>query len=198
MLPEMRTLKVNRAGMVQCSVIMADGVSRSLAWNAPFLYEHLGRRVDLHFDPLGEWPLEGIVVAHGTRRVLGTAVCQNPFGQSRDADRERVAAIRRTMLTDLRVILGGNAGARRTTGRGIGGTIDIFHRSEADHLADREKNHSADRADRAGCIGAAVPEPRQSTVAVEPPSRRGGDLAADTARTLSRLAAKARDTAPNF
>lgn len=165
MMPERRPLKVNRLGMLACKVIMEDGVKRSLVWNAPFLYEWLGRTVELYFDPLGQWPLEGIVIQPGTRKVLGTAICQNPYGESRDADRERVAAIRRTMLSDLRIILGGHAGARRTIGRGLGGTIEIntLHRSEADHLADREKNHRARDA-------AAVPDPRHPTVAVEPSS----------------------------
>lgn len=164
MMPERRILTVNRAGQVQCAVIMADGVSRSLVWNAPWLYEHLGRKVELYFDPLAEWPLEAVCVAPGTRRIIGTAVCQNPFGTSRNADKERVASIRRTMMSDLRIILGGNAGARRIVGRGIGGTIEInnFHRSESDQLADREKNQGTHDAP-------AVLEPRHTTVAVEAP-----------------------------
>jgi hypothetical protein len=182
MMPERRALTVNRAGQVQCSVIMADGVSRSLVWNAPWLYEHLGRKVELYFDPLAEWPLEAVCVAPGTRRIIGTAVCQNPFGESRNADRERVAAIRRTMMSDLRIILGGNAGARRIVGRGIGGTIEInnFHRSESDQLADREKNQGTHDAP-------AVLEPRYTTVAVEAPfdiaaAREGSVLIGRTKR----------------
>lgn len=202
MMPERRSLKVSRAGMLQCSVIMADGISRALVWNAPFLYEHMGRTLDLFFDPLGEWPLTGTVVEPKTRRVLGEAVCQNPFGVSRDADRERVAAIRRTMMSDLRVILGGNAGTGRTTARGIGGTIEILHWSEPDHLADREKNHGTRDA-------AAVPEPRHSTVAVEPFSQRSAGIplasrqapaAAPPERlhSVSRAAERARNLTPNW
>lgn len=181
MAPERRKLKVSRLGMLQCKVIMEDGVSRSLAWNAPFLYEWLGKSVELYFDPLATWPLEGTVVAAGTRRVLGTAICQNPYGESRDADRERVAAIRRTMLSDLRIILGGNAGARRTTARGIHGTIEIntLHRSESDQLADREKNQRGHAP--------AVLDPRSTTVAVEPTfdiaaARMGSELIGRTER----------------
>lgn len=178
--PEKRTVKVSRAGMVQCKVIMADGVSRSLVWNAPELYELMGMSVDLYFDPLGEWPLQAVMVKPGSRKILGLATCQNPFGESRDADRERVAAIRRTMMSDLNIILGGNAGLRRTEGRGMGGTItitrggtplalpapgrgshseDTLRRSEADHLADREKNQRGHTP--------AIPDPRHTTVAAE-------------------------------
>jgi hypothetical protein len=140
MAPERRTLKVSRAGMLKCQGILGDGVSRSLVFNAGVLYEWLGRSVELYFDPLSEWPIEGTLVVPGTRKVIGTAVCQNPYGASRDEDRERVAAIRRTMLSDLRVILGGNAGARLTEARGIGGTISI----QRDGMADEISRHGGD------------------------------------------------------
>jgi hypothetical protein len=226
MMPERRELTVSRLGMIQCTVIMEDGVSRRLAWNAPWLYEWMGRKVELYFDPLGQWPLEGVCVAPGTRRIIGTAVCQNPYGESRDADRERVAAIRRTMLSDLRIILGGNAGARRTQARGIGGTIEIntLHRSESDQPASREKNHGQREA-------AAVPELPYSRAAVEPspepvaavydrrtnPSSATGRLAtpthdrasggergvqpapaAEPLRSIRLKAAKAREMTPNW
>ena len=214
--PEKRTVKVSRAGMVQCKVIMADGVSRSLVWNAPELYELMGMSVDLYFDPLGEWPLQAVMVKPNSRKVLGVATCQNPFGESRDADRERVAAIRRTMMSDLNIILGGNAGSRRTEARGMGGTITItsggrrheeeggcnpplhntLRRSEADHLADSEPAAPHDRSDR---------DPRQTTVAAENLFERGmadeirrHDPALDRQRSLSRRAAAAREKQPNF
>jgi hypothetical protein len=182
MMPERRKLTVTRLGMIQCRVIMADGVSRTLAWNAPFLYEWMQRSVELYFDPLGQWPLDGVVVQRGTRKVIGIATCQNPFGESRDADRERVAAIRRTMLSDLRIILGGNAGARRTQARGVHGTIEIntFHRSGTDQPADREKNQGNQDAPE-------VLDPRHTTVAVESTfgiaaSREGSVLMSRTTR----------------
>lgn len=214
MMPERRTLKVSRAGMLSCKAIAADGVSRSHVFNAPFLYKHMGRRVDLYFDPLGEWPIEGIITEHKSRRVLGTAVCQNPFGASRDADRERVAAVRRTMLTDLRVILGGNAGARRTTGRGIGGVMEIFsgatedrhddsHRSEGDRLAGSGEDEGRPLVDH---------EPRRNGGGVPVAGERGslfvspsaGDRSATPAddsprlRSISRKAKEAREQMPNW
>ena len=177
--PEKRSVKVSRAGMVRCAVIMADGVSRSLVWNAPFLYGRIGKSVELYFDPLGEWPLEAICVEPGRRKILGTATCQNPFGASRDADRERVAAIRRTMMSDLTIIMGGGAGTRRTTARGLGGTIEIVRPNNLDRL---------------GCTGPAVPDPRQAPVAVETP------LTSDLTglRSLERKAAQARDLDLNW
>lgn len=228
MMPERRKIKVTRLGMIQCRVIMADGVTRSLVWNAPELYEWLDRHVELYFDPLGQWPLEGIVVAPGTRRVIATAICQNPYGESRDADRERVASIRRTMLSDLSIILGGNAGQRTTTGRGIGGTIAItqnFSRSGTDQPAEREKNqrgHTPEVLDPPfPRVAAESPfdtdAAREGTVlisrtmrgGVDPLSgagRRetsqisGGESAspAPGLRSLSRKAAQAREQVPNW
>jgi hypothetical protein len=129
------------------------------------------------------------------------------------------------MLSDLRVILGGNAGARRTEARGIGGTISIqrdgmadeirrhgetdFHRSAPDQGADREKNHRAHDA-------AVVPDPRHTTVAVESTfstgvSREGMALGSQAKRggaestfdngrmkSLSRKAEAARNKMPNW
>lgn len=217
MMPERRSLKVSRAGMLSCKAIAADGVSRSHVFNAPFLYEHMGRRVDLYFDPLGEWPIEGIITEHKSRRVLGTAVCQNPFGASRDADRERVAAVRRTMLTDLRVILGGNAGARRTTGRGIGGTIEISSDGMADEIRSHEESHRSegDRLAGSGEGGDATVrdhEPRRNGGGVPVAGERGslfispcaGDRSAAPAddaprlRSLSRKAKEAREQTQNW
>jgi hypothetical protein len=137
--------------------------------------------VDLYFDPNAEWPLQGTITRAGTRRVIGAAVCQNPFGESRDADRERVAAIRRTMLSDLAIILGGQAGARRLTGRSPHGAIEIntFHRSGTDQ--------PADSAPQARDGGAPERDPRQPTVAVEAPfdpaaARDGSVLVSRTTR----------------
>lgn len=199
-LPERRTLKVSRLGMLSCTGVLADGVSRKLVWNGEFLYEQLGRRLDLYFDPMGDYPVRGVVADPRTNRKLGEVVCQNPYGESRDADRERVAAIRRTMLSDLRTIQGG--GTRTVEGRSPGGVMRVekegFDRSGPDQAAGREKNHGEHDA-------AAVPEPRQTTVAVDQFARGGeqaaeqaGEAAAGRSRSLGRRAAKAREQMPNF
>jgi hypothetical protein len=198
---------------------MEDGVSRKLVWNAPELYEWLGRSVELYFDPLAQWPLEGVVVQPGTRRVIGSAICQNPYGESRDADRERVAAIRRTMLSDLRIILGGNAGARRTTARGIGGTIEIntLHRSGSDQPASSEPRGTHDLAPRELPHSRAAVEPTTRTSNIEHPTpnferksfaelsstldvRRSaaGGPSAEPLRSVRRKAAESRDLMPNW
>ena len=154
------------------------------------------------------------MVKPASRKILGLATCQNPFGESRDADRERVAAIRRTMMSDLNIILGGNAGARTTAARGMGGVIEIrtntLRRSEADHHAESET---------AGRHDPAARDPRHTTVAAEtifdtsvsregtPGERRttrgrvdsiSPDPALDRQRSLSRRAAAAREKTPNF
>jgi hypothetical protein len=216
MSPERRRLKVSRKAMLSCQAVGPHGVSMPLAFGAPWLWEHAGRQVDLYFDPLGEWPITGHVACPRTRRLLGSVTCQAAFGMSRDRDAEMAAAIRKTMMAELRCIVGSKRVVREV--RGIDGAgkreaarEETFHRSEFDRLAIREKNHGERDA-------AAVLEPRHSTVAVDPLISAAGRLAVEgrdsggsrgippepggrdaaVSRSLSRRAAEARARTPNF
>jgi hypothetical protein len=209
MSPERRRLKVSRKAMLSCQAVGPHGVSMPLAFGAPWLWEHAGRQVDLYFDPLGEWPITGHVACPRTRRLLGSVTCQAAFGMSRDRDAEMATAIRKTMMAELRCIVGSKRIVREV--RGIDGQARAdFHRSETDPLAGREKNHGERDA-------AAVLEPRHPTVAVDDFPAAGrlaieqrvsgggrgispapGDRDAGVSRSLSRRAAEARERMPNF
>lgn len=215
MSPERRRLTVTRKGMLTCQAVGPLGVSMPMAFFAPWLWEHTGRVVDLFFDPLGEWPITGHVADPRTRRLLGTVQCQASFGMSRDADAEMAAAIRKTMMSELRCIVGSRKAV--TEVRGIDGSARIERdtisiRSGGDHAAVREKNHGTRDAE-------AVPDPRHTTVAdgpIPPAAGRSGtsthvrdsggdrgvpapgDRADTRLRSLSRKAAEARDLTPNW
>lgn len=166
MSPERRRLKVTRGAMLKCQACGPLGVPMPLVFQAPWLWEHAGRSVDVYFDPLGQWPVTATVACPRTRRALGTVVCQNTFGQSRDADAEMAKAVRQTMMSELRCITG--SGKRILEARGIGGTagreetpaaaITISTRSGIDSPADREKRGA----------------PHDGAVLDPQPSNRGG------------------------
>lgn len=200
MSPERRSLTVNRKAMLACQAVGPLGVSMPMIFSAPWLWEHSGRKVDLYFDPLADWPILGYVADPKTRRLLGTVQCQASFGMSRDADVEMATAIRKTMMSELRCIVGTRARiveARTTAGIQ---RIELSRRSEPEHLADREKNH--------GTRGAAeVLDPRHTTVAAGTPfgiavdrkisvgesrTTRGG---ADPSSAAGRLATPSHDRA---
>ena len=135
-------------------------------------------------------------------------------GESRDADRERIAAIRATMMTDLRLIVGKNAGHRRTEARGISGSMTIISgRSEQEQFTGNGERDGRAEADH---------EPRFTTVAGRElfPESQGKEAGAEgrgysfppalptgltyperDAVAMSRLAqraAAAREREPNF
>lgn len=118
-LPERRRLTVSRLGMLVCQGLGPLGVSMQLAFSAPWLWAHNGQQVDVYFDPLGQWPLEAVIVDPKTRKPLGTATCADAYGQSVDRDAAMAKAIRKSMMTELRLIVGTKR--RITTTRGIDG-----------------------------------------------------------------------------
>lgn len=212
MSPERRSLKVSRNGMLTCQAVGPHGVTMPLAFQAPWLWEHMGRKVDLFFDPLGSWPIEATVACPRTHKALGTVQCQNTFGQNRDVDAAMATAIRKTMMSELRCIVGSRKSI--TEVRGIegtlrmerGGIVEISGRSGDRILTGSEKElPTHDRQ---------CPEPRHPTVAartteagdegqgscrvVPSTSRPCLDVAAEPLRSLSRRAAKASDLALNW
>jgi hypothetical protein len=219
MSPERRRLKITRNAMISCQAVGPLGVSMPLVFSAPWLWEHAGRQVDLYFDPLGEWPITATVACPKTRKMLGTVTCQNTFGQNRDADAAMATAIRKTMMSELRCIVGSRKAV--TEVRGISGTtrierasdghrppLQISHRSEADHLTDREKNQRFETpavldpqtSNRGG--GSLLPDAGRLATPTHDRASGGerGVLPApgDRSLALSRRAAKAREQAPNW
>ncbi|MEO5915606.1 MAG: hypothetical protein ABIS50_15335 [Luteolibacter sp.] len=208
MSPERRRLTVSRGGSVACQAVGPLGVSMPLHFSAPWLWEHLGRQVDLYFDPLGEWPIDATVACPKTRKMLGTVRCQATFGQSRDADVEMATAIRKTMMSELRCIVGTKK--RIVEGRGVGGSMRIeinSQRSGIDQAAgsgergvapapDHEPRTSNSGAEIFSAAGRLAVDRASGGVPVPPAS--GGRTSAEGLRSLSRKAAAARNQVPNW
>lgn len=137
MLPERRRLTISRLGMLVCQGLGPLGVPMQLAFSAPWMWEHNGKKVDLYFDPLGEWPINGVVVDPARRKPLGTALCADAYGQNLGRDAGMAKAIRKAMMSELRLLAGtrrretetrGPAGLQVTGQRGDG-LIDFPTRS---------------------------------------------------------------------
>jgi hypothetical protein len=223
--PVMERRKVRR-GMVHVKTTGPMGLKMDYAFTGPCLFEWEGREVEIYFDPLADWPLQGVVTRPGKAVALGTVDCANPYHEG-GIGHEACKNLREVVRREYRVLWSGgkplDAARGETELRGPAGTI--FHRSGADHAAGREKNHGARDA-------AAVPEPRHPTVAVDPlqsstfdvrrstfdaPSSAAGRLAtphhdsdpgrdrgvlpapaAEPLRSIRLKAAKAREMTPNW
>lgn len=136
-LPERRRLTVSRLGMLVCQGIGPLGVPMQLAFSAPWLWEHQGKKVDLYFDPLASWPISAVVVDPARRKPLGSAVCADAYGRGLDRDAAMAKAIRKAMMSELRLLAGtrrretetrGPAGIEVVTSRGDG-LVDFPTRS---------------------------------------------------------------------
>ena len=209
MSPERRRLKITRHAMISCQAVGPLGVAMPLVFSAAWLWEHAGREIDLYFDPMGAWPIEAAVACPKTRKALGTVTCQASFGESRDRDSEMATAIRKTMMSELRCIVG----SKRRVIEIRTPDQQVSHRSETDHLADSGSRRTHDMAarepqpsNRGGGenFGSAVSregsvlESRAQRGAADPLPPTTGDRAAEPLRSLGRRAAAARDAVPNW
>jgi hypothetical protein len=197
--PERRTLKVSQRAVLTARAVGWHGVVLPLRFTAPWLWEYKGRTVDLFFDPMGQWPVVGTVADPKTRKRIGEVFCQDAFGASVDADVEMCKAIRRTMMSELRVIVGGKRAVREVrTPDGVG----VREREGEDLRFEDLKSHNdfpgrsggeclpAGRGEVAG-RGRQDHEPRQITVAA-----RENDFA--SLRGLARRAEVARQREGNW
>lgn len=214
MAPERRSLKISRNAMISCQAVGPHGVSMPLVFSAPWLWEHCGRQVDLYFDPLGSWPIEATVACPKTRKALGTVACQNTFGQNRDADAAMATAIRKTMMSELRCIVGSRRAI--TEVRGIEGTLRIERGAAAyEPISDRSGDRfPADREKQLPPHDRQHPDPQHPIVAARSTAAGAEGLgsrvvspgtpspcrpvAAEPLRSLSRKAATAREQVPNW
>jgi len=72
----------------------------------------------LHFDPLGEWPLQAVVTVPGSVKVLGQVTCSNPVslgGSGEDVAKQ----IRQIMRTEYRLLTSTGKTGRESTLRAI-------------------------------------------------------------------------------
>ena len=106
MAPERKRLKVSRKAQVSCMTLGPLGVPMQVIFWADWLWEYSGRTVDVFFDPMGQWPLVATIADPKTRKMLGTATCQDAYGKGLSRDAAMAVAIRKTMMSELRVIVG--------------------------------------------------------------------------------------------
>lgn len=218
--PVMEKRRVTRNG-ISVKATGPLGLKLTYQFTGNCLWEWEGKDVEVYFDPLGEWPLHGIVTLPGRATALGRVECGNPYYEG-GRGAEVAKSLREVMRREYRLLWSGgkhfDTSARETMIRGTEGVIEvrtssadpkISHRSEADHLAVREKNHGERAA-------AEVLDPRTynrgggeifaaGRLATPPHDRSSGGEsgvmpapAADPLRSLSRRAAAAREQVPNW
>ena len=143
MAPERRTLTVSKHAQVSCTALGPMGVPMKIVFWADWLWQFSGKSVDVYFDPMGDWPLEATIADPKTRKMLGKALCQDAYGQGLDRDVAMQRAIRKSMMSELRVIVGTQrrvtetrtpSGLDISSSRGDG-SLDFPARSEHGQLA---------------------------------------------------------------
>lgn len=80
------------------------GVRMKWIFTADWMHEYRGRRLDVYFDPMSDWPVKGICCEAGSRKPIGEALCINPLGESKDAAIEMVKAVRQTVMAETRIL----------------------------------------------------------------------------------------------
>jgi hypothetical protein len=208
--PVMAKRKVTRHGVI-ASATGPLGLKMRYQFTGPCLWEWEGKDVEVYFDPLGEWPIHGIVARPGTATALGRVECCNPYYEG-GRGAEVAKSLREVMRREYRLLWSGgkhfDTSTRETMIRGTEGVIEVrtssadttlSHRSESDPLAVREKNQSFETP--------AVLDPQSFNRGGGNPSPAAGRLErgasaapapGDRSLALSRRAAKAREQAPNW
>jgi hypothetical protein len=179
------------------------GIPMDWHFAAPWLADYEGRNVVVYFDPMDSWPVTAHITLPESRKLLGTAECLNPIGESRDRAVELVSSIRRSMMSEYRAITSGltERSVRTPSGTGIA-TIpprNTPDRSQVDHPAERTTPHinhddvrTEPQTSNSGGrdITAVIPQPLRSAFAER--ARDGGATSADISHSLDRKAARAR------
>lgn len=94
-----------RSGMFKLTADGPHGVPMVWSFADDWLWKYEGRRLTAYFDPMAEWPVTATITLEGDRKPLGTVVCINTFGESKDRAADMVKSIRKTMMSETRVIL---------------------------------------------------------------------------------------------
>lgn len=103
-LPAKESRKV-RSGMFRITTDGPMGMPMIWTFAEDWLWKYEGRQVTAYFDPMAEWPVKATITLEGQRTPLGTVECINTIGESKDRAAEIVKSIRKTMMTETRVIL---------------------------------------------------------------------------------------------
>lgn len=209
--PVMEKRRVSRNGVI-ATATGPLGLKMRYQFTGPCLWEWEGKDVEIYFDPLGEWPIHGIVARPGSATPLGRVECQNPYhegGTGADAAKN----LREVMRSEYRCLWNGKhlkISDKESAIRGLDSVITLSRRSEADPLMDREKNHGLQAAEviepqpfNSGGRNPLSGAGRLAIETCEAGGQRGispapGDRSAEPLRSLSRKAAAARDLEPNW
>lgn len=111
-------------GTLRATVPGPLGVPQRWHFSAPWLWQHEGQALMLHFDPMGEWPLQAVVTVPGNVKVLGQVTCTNPIslgGSGEDMARQ----IRGVMRTEYRLMTSTGKTGRESILRGLNGQTTI-------------------------------------------------------------------------
>lgn len=80
------------------------GVRMKWMFTADWMAAYRGRKITVYFDPMSEWPVEAVCTLPDSRKPIGTAICINPLGESKDSAIELVKSVRQTVLTEMRIL----------------------------------------------------------------------------------------------
>ena len=137
-------------GTLRATVPGPLGVPQRWHFTAPWLWQHEGQALMLHFDPLGEWPLQAVVTVPGSVKVLGQVTCSNPVslgGSGEDYGKQ----IRQIMRTEYRLLTSTGKTGRESTLRAINGQTTV-----AQGVKVRDGEASADTPPESGGTPARV------------------------------------------
>ena len=81
------------------------GMRMRYSFTGECLWQWEGRKVDVYFDPLKEWPLDAVIALPGKGTPLGRAVCNNPYWEG-GTGAEATNALRQVMRREYRRIWG--------------------------------------------------------------------------------------------
>lgn len=111
-------------GTLRATVPGPLGVPQRWHFTAPWLWQHEGQALMLHFDPLGEWPLQAVVTVPGNVKVLGQVTCSNPVSQGGSGE-DMAKQARQIMRTEYRLLTSTGKPGRQSTLRGLNGQTTI-------------------------------------------------------------------------
>lgn len=137
-------------GTLRATVPGPLGVPQRWHFTAPWLWQHEGQALMLHFDPLGEWPLQAVVTVPGSVKVLGQVTCSNPVslgGSGEDYGKQ----IRQIMRTEYRLLTSTGKTGRESTLRAVNGQTTV-----AQGVKVRDGEASADTPPESGGTPARV------------------------------------------
>jgi hypothetical protein len=108
-----------RSGMLRLTLEGPIGMPMVWTFASETLWQYEGRDLTVYFDPLAPWPVQGVVTLKGDRKPICTVDCINTYAESKDRAAEMIKSIRKTMMTETRVILTQHTERQIRHGQGV-------------------------------------------------------------------------------